>query len=487
MISSKCSWSNSGNLEGVNVKVSIIGAGSVRFALQLVGDLAQTDELSNSQTEVCLMDVEEERLLTAYILAMKYAEELGSSIRITKTLSLDLAVDGADFIINTAYPYDKRYLKDGYERWDRVTQIGEKHGYYRGIDSREFNMVSTYSYVLASYPDVMLALEIARKMEKLAPNAWLMQTANPVFDITQIVVKQTSAKIIGFCHGVAGVYEVFRVLNLEPSEVDWQVAGVNHGIWLNRFFYKGKNAYELLDEWIENSSKSWEPKNPWDTQLSPAAIDMYRFYGMLPIGDTVRNGSWKYHYNLETKKKWYGKFGAIDNEVERPKLHDNLRKMRKRMIQLAREVQTNHNLKLTKTWPEVFRKGTLSGEQHIPFINAISHNKRTRLVLNVPNGSAIDKLPSDLVVEIPVWVDQEGLHLEKIDPPLNERIVYLYLYPKIVTMRFTFEAIVSKDKNVLIEALIRDARTKSYEQAVSVLDEIMKEPFNEEMRRYFNW
>ncbi|AEH50250.1 alpha-glucosidase AglA [Pseudothermotoga thermarum] len=469
------------------MKISIIGAGSVRFALQLVGDIAQTEELSNDKTEVCLMDIDEERLNTSFVLAKKYACELGSTINIQKTLSLDVAVDGADFIINTAYPYDRRYLKDGYERWDRVTEIGEKHGYYRGIDSREFNMVSTYSYVLASYPDVMLALEIARKMEKLAPNAWLMQTANPVFDITQIVTRLTNVKIVGFCHGVAGVYAVFEALELDPTKVDWQVAGVNHGIWLNRFLYEGKNAYELFDEWIKKKSKNWEPKNPWDTQLSPAAIDMYKFYGMLPIGDTVRNGSWKYHYNLETKKKWYGKFGAIDNEVERPRFHDAMREARKKMIELAKEVEKDPKIELTKIWPQVFRKGTLSGEQHIPFICAITYDKKTRLVLNVLNNSSIEKLPKDLIVEVPVWVDKNGLRAEKIDPPLTDRIVYFYLYPKIIAMEFAYEAIVSRDKNVLIEALIRDPRTKSYEQAVAVLDEIMEQPFNEEMRKYFNW
>lgn len=41
------------------MKISIIGAGSVRFALQLVGDIAQTEELSKGDTHVYLMDVHE--------------------------------------------------------------------------------------------------------------------------------------------------------------------------------------------------------------------------------------------------------------------------------------------------------------------------------------------------------------------------------------------------------------------------------------------
>ncbi|MDI6862434.1 MAG: alpha-glucosidase/alpha-galactosidase, partial [Pseudothermotoga sp.] len=311
------------------MKITIIGAGSVRFAQQIIGDIAQTEELSKSDTHICLMDINEERLNASYVLAKKYVHELGSPVKIVKTAQMDEAIEGADFVINTAFPYDPRHHEDGFRRWDAVTEIAEKHGYYRGIDSQKLSMVSTYTYVLSSYPDIKLAIDIAKKMERLAPSAYLMQTANPVFEITQAVRRTTKVNIVGFCHGVAGVYEVFERLKLEPEKVDWQVAGVNHGIWLNRFRYEGKDAYPLLDEWIEKELPHWKAKSPWDIQMSPCAMDMYRFYGMLPIGDTVRNGTWKYHYNLETKRRWFGEFGGIDNEVERPKLHELLRNARK--------------------------------------------------------------------------------------------------------------------------------------------------------------
>jgi alpha-galactosidase/6-phospho-beta-glucosidase family protein len=233
------------------LKISIIGAGSVRFPLQLIGDIAQNKGLSGSK--LCLMDVNETRLNATYILANKYCLELNSNLKIEKTMSLDEAIEAADFIINTAYPYPED-LEDGYQRWEIITEIGEKHGYYRGIDSQEFNMVSTYSYLICSYPDIKLALDIANKMKELAPKAWLMQTANPVFEITQIVKDKTQINIVGFCHGSSGVNEIFRELNLDVNQVEWQVAGVNHGIWLNKFDYNGQNAYELLDKWVKDKS-----------------------------------------------------------------------------------------------------------------------------------------------------------------------------------------------------------------------------------------
>jgi alpha-galactosidase/6-phospho-beta-glucosidase family protein len=466
------------------LKISIIGAGSVRFPLQLIGDIAQNKGLSGSK--LCLMDVNETRLNATYILANKYCLELNSNLKIEKTMSLDEAIEAADFIINTAYPYPED-LEDGYQRWEIITEIGEKHGYYRGIDSQEFNMVSTYSYLICSYPDIKLALDIANKMKELAPKAWLMQTANPVFEITQIVKDKTQINIVGFCHGSSGVNEIFRELNLDVNQVEWQVAGVNHGIWLNKFDYNGQNAYELLDKWVKDKSHTWEPQDPWDVQLSPAAIDMYKFYGMMPIGDTVRNGSWKYNYDLVTKKRWYGKFGGIDNEVERPKFHQSLRSARRRMIELSKTIEKDPSIKLTEVWPEVFKKGEMSGEQHIPFINALINDKQTRLILNVENKDIIKGIPKDIVVEVPVIVDKQGLHPQTLNPNLNSRIAEYFLVPKIMRMKMALEAYITGDLMILEEFLVRDPRTKSHKQIKDVLDEIMNLSFNQEIKDHFKY
>jgi len=469
---------NGGGKAVPNIKVTFIGAGSVRYTLKLIGDFCKTPELSD--VFVSLMDIDEERLDAVYNLAKRYNDELGASLKFEKTTDLQKALEGANFVINTALARAKGH-EDGYVQYEIMREVGEKHGYYRGIDSQVFNMVSDY-YTISNYNHLKMSLDIAKAAEKYCPDAYLIQTANPVFEITQLVLRQTNAKIIGFCHGFGGAYELFETLGLDPKDVDWQVAGVNHGIFLNRFLYKGENAYPLLDRWIEEKSSSWEPKSPWDTQLSPAAIDMYRFYGMMPIGDTVRNGSWKYHYNLETKKKWYGRFGGIDNEVERPKFYEQLREIKRKLIEISKDPK----IKLTEFWPEEFAKDKLSGEQHIPFINAITNGKRVRLFLNILNNGIIKGIPDDVVVEVPVWVDKNGIHPEKIEPDLTDRIKKFYLLPRIIRMEMALEAFITGDRKVLEEFLIRDPRTRSYEQVKAVIDEILNLPFNEEMKKHYS-
>ena len=53
-------------------------------------------------------------------------------------------------------------------------------------------------------------------------------------------------------------------------------------------------------------------------------------------------------------------------------------------------------------------------------------------------------------------------------------------------MEWALEAFLTRDRRVLEEFLIRDPRTRSYEQVVKVIDEILALPENEEMRKHYS-
>ncbi len=451
------------------VKISIIGAGSAIFSLRLVGDLCKTKGLSGSL--VSLMDIDEKRLNAVHELAKRYAAELGADIKFEKTTNMKRSLEDADFVINTA-------LVGGHEQQEAIRKVGEKHGYYRGIDSQEFNMVSDY-YTLTNYNQLKYFLDVARNMEKLCPNAWLLQAANPVFEGTTLISRQTNIKVVGFCHGHYGVNRIAETIGLPLEEVDWQVAGFNHNIWLTRFIYKGKDAYPHIDRWIEDKAKEWKPTTPFDDQMSPAAIDMYRFYGKFPVGDTVRNGSWKYHYDLETKKKWFGEpWGGADSEVGWAWYQEELQKATKKTFSLA----ADKSVRLSKEFPP----NKMSGEQHVGFMDALINDNRGRFVVNIPNeGEIIPGIPEDVVVEVPVIVDKKGIHPEKIDPPISERIMKMYLLPRRLRMEWALDAFITGDKRILHEMLVRDPRTRSFEQVEAVVDEILSLPFNREMKEHY--
>ncbi|MCX7845140.1 MAG: alpha-glucosidase/alpha-galactosidase, partial [Dictyoglomaceae bacterium] len=116
---------------------------------------------------------------------------------------------------------------------------------------------------------------------------------------------------------------------------------------------------------------------------------------------------------------------------------------------------------------------------------AIENNKKTRLILNILNNGIISEIPKDILVEVPVWIDKEGIHPENISPDLTSRIKKFFLIPRIMRMEFALEAFITGDRKVLEEILIRDPRTKSYEQVKGVIEEILNLPFNKEMKEHY--
>jgi alpha-galactosidase len=133
-----------------------------------------------------------------------------------------------------------------------------------------------------------------------------------------------------------------------------------------------------------------------------------------------------------------------------------------------------------------FPPEVMSGEQHIQFIDALINGNQERFVLNIPNkGPIIPSIPEDVVVEVPVIVDKKGIHPEEINPPTPKRIMDMYLAPRRSRMEWALEAFVSGDKRILQEILIRDPRTKSFEQAEAVIEEILALPFNKEMKKHY--
>jgi len=453
-------------------KISIIGAGSVVFSGSFIRDLCLTKSLWGST--VCLMDINKERLETVYRIATRYKDEVKADLNIKATLDRKEALEGADFVICTV-------KVGGYDPMEAERKIAERHGYYRGIGDR----VSDYYGGFAAYHQLKFFLELARDMEELCPDAWLIETANPVFEGTTLISRETKIKVVGVCHGHFGYKIIARAIGLNPDEVDAQMAGFNHCIWLTHFLYRGKNAYPLIDEWIEKEApKYWRSKAylkgaPWLTeQLSPAAVEMYRLYGLFPIGDTVRSVSpWWFHTSLKAKRRWFGPTGGFDSEIGWSLYLNSLRENLKRMVEAANDP----SVQMTSIFPPV-----MSGEQHIPIIDAIVNDRETKLQLNVPNMGAINGIPDNVAVEIPVLVSGRGIQPIHIGS-LPKRLMLHVMIPRMLRMEQILQAFLDGDIKSLLLMLMEDHRTKSFEGAKSLISEILAQPWNSEAAKHYKW
>ncbi len=431
------------------IKVSVIGAGSAQFSLGIVKDLCLTEGLTGSH--VTFMDVSEERLDMIYKLATRYAQQLGASLTFDATTERAASLQDADFVLNAAYVLGHRIEAKMREL------AADKYGYYH--TGGQFG----------SYHQLRLMLDVARDIEKICPDAWLIQSGNPVFDGCTLMTRETSIKVCGLCHGHYGVYEIARTLGLEnPERIVWQAPGLNHNIWLTHFIYEGKHAYPLIDEWIETKGEEyWRTHvatRTHDAQMSRGAVHQYHMYGLFPIGDTVRRGGWWYHTDIATKKYWFGEpWGGPDTHLARPYFVKTLEERIAAMTRWANDPTTDL----------VQAVGTeKTREQIVPIMDGLINNNEGYFQVNVPNHGALTGLPDDLVVEVPAIVNQKGIQPVRVGS-LPPKIMLEQILPDWLETERELLAFKTGDRSMLLYGVLNHHQTKSYDQAVAVLDDLM--------------
>jgi len=457
-----------------SVRISIIGAGSAQFSLGLVKDLCLTERLAGSQ--VCFMDLSPQRLEMVHKLALRYAGEMGSDLRFESTTDRSVCLSDADFVINTAYV-------KGHEHEWAMRDIAAQHGYY--YDGLH----------LGDFYQLRLILDIAREMEDLCPEAWLIQSANPVFNCCTLASRETDIKVCGLCHGHYGVRGVADTIGIDPDRITFQAPGFNHNIWLTHFIYDGQDAYPLIDEWIETKAEDyWRTHvadHTHDCDMSRAAVHQYRMYGLFPVGDTyrrigggptvgctVQRGEWWLHTDFETKQYWFGKpFGGPDTVKGRRWFDQRLRERIAHMTSAANDPQA----KLT----EIFGT-TRTDEQIVPIINGLVNDIEAQYQVNVPNRGAIEGIPDDVVVEVPAIVTQRGIqpiHVGSLPPKLMLEAIL----PHWLDMERNLLAFKTGDRSILLWNALDSHQTRSYDRGAALLEELLAMEGHEDMDKHFKW
>jgi len=497
-------------------KIVFVGAGSARWTSRILVDIFLNEGLRGSK--IWLMDIDDYRLNIISNLAKRYVNEAKIPVEIYATKDRREAIKDADFIISTALP-------KGYLYYEEMRDASEEHGYYRGINSVEWNYVGDY-HTIWGYYLFKLHLNMARDIEELAPNAWLFIVSNPVLELTTMISRETKVKVAGICHGFLGYTSTIKVLamrlakeklgkNVTPycaahrpefyretvglidlSELEFDMHGLNHVIWLTKFKYRGEDGYKYLDDWIKYDAEEYwavwreHTVSPWDLDLCPAAIDLYKTYGYLPVGDSVRGGTWKYHWDLKTKKYWYGPYGGPDSEIGCAMRIQGVRRNIEEMARIAFDTSkpVSQSIPLKP-----------SGEVIVPIVNSIYNDKqadryeiqfagirvKAPIYVNVMNRGTIPNLPDNIVIETHVKVDGKGIHPIPKSPIPNQLYKYVML-PRIMRAEWALEANLKGGRDKLVKWLLMDIRTKSTKQIEDVIDAILKVPGNEEMAKHFS-
>ena len=444
-------------------KITILGAGSGTFALNMIRDLCLTPNLHGSS--VCFMDIDEKRLDASYNMCVRLAREFQCDLHLTKTTSREEALLGAEYILNTI-------LIGGYKGMTEGWEIAEKHGYHRG---GSLHILHDEAFWI-NFHQLRMMEDILLDIKRICPDAWYLVVANPVLaGTTYLRRKYPEVKMIGLCHGTGMIRKILPALGMDHEDVTYTIPGVNHFVWLNEFTYKGENAFPILDKWIEEKSEEYFAQCKKSDYLGPKPVDLYKRYGVFPIGDTASpgGGTWgyEYHSDKETERAWgEDPYEWFDGYFERSAT-------RLAIIEKAAYDESASIKDLVEC--------TKSNEPMIPIIEAFACGVEHTLVINVINdGEYVQGIPRDFSVEVPAICDGHG-YKPLPTKPLPKPIIALALRDRVAPVETELAAYENHSKELLIDLVMMDPRSTSRKQAQALVEEILSLPSHEEMRRWY--
>src|SRR5574340_204330 len=219
-----------------NIKISVIGAGSGAFSLSVVRNLCLTPNLAGAT--ISFMDINPERLEAVATLCRRYAAELGAQLTVEQTLDRRESLRGAHFVINTA-------LTAGHERLREGWRIALRHGFrFPG----SYHILYDEAFWINFY-QLRFFESLTEDMLAICPEAWHLMVANPVVaGTTHLLRKYPAAKMVGLCHGYAEALSLGQRLAGTQIGLTYEVAGVNHFVWLTHLYQEGRALRPALRE-----------------------------------------------------------------------------------------------------------------------------------------------------------------------------------------------------------------------------------------------
>jgi alpha-galactosidase len=202
-------------------------------------------------------------------------------------------------------------------------------------------------------------------------------------------------RVIGLCHGVqGGLRLIARTLGLPLEEVDCIAAGINHQTWYIQVTHKGMDMLPFLLDAMES--------DPEIAEREPCRIDVLRRFGHL---STESNG------HLSEYLPWYRK---RPDEMWRWVYEDRWSGGRTAgYLERCREKRDEYD-RMYPEWMEAaadpIGPETRSHEHASYIIEGLETGRTYRGHFNVENRGLISNLPDGCTVEIPCYVDGNGVH-----------------------------------------------------------------------------
>lgn len=214
-------------------KICFLGAGSTVFVRNVLGDCMRADALRGST--VSLVDIDPDRLRDSRLVVERLNASLKAGFNIEAWLAEDAeaALKSADYVINAIQVggYEPATVRD--------FEIPKKFGLRQTIGD-----TLGIGGIFRALRTIPVLLRYCRIMEKVCPDALLLNYANPMAMLTWAVLRATSIRCVGLCHSVqVCASHLCEELDLPSDNLKWRIAGINHQAWLLEISRFGEDLY----------------------------------------------------------------------------------------------------------------------------------------------------------------------------------------------------------------------------------------------------
>jgi alpha-galactosidase len=409
-------------------KIVFIGAGSMSFGLSMFKDLFSTHELVGST--LSLVDINRENLDRMEQLARRMNEQAGTGYKIETSTDRRQMLPGAGFVVNSVVIERNRLWKLDFE-------VPKKYGIRHTLG--ENGGPGGLFFTLRTIP---LILDIVRDMEELCPAAVFINFSNPESRIILALGRYSGIRSVGLCHGIfMAQHDIAKILGMQKDQVVVKGAGLNHFQWMVEVKHKetGEDLYPILRE----KEKSYDPG------FMPVTRRLFRAFGKYPSCSDDHLGEY-IPYGWEGGEEGYDYDG---DELARVDM-----RIRIEAINRGKDAVP----------AELFQP---SGERGVAVISGILNNKKSTIESGVVyNQGAIQNLPADLAVEVPVMLDHQGIHPVSMGA-LPDGIAKL-LNMQASCQQLSVDAAVHGSKELAMQALLIDPVINSSSAAEKILEEL---------------
>ncbi|MFJ2760704.1 6-phospho-beta-glucosidase [Streptomyces prasinus] len=359
------------------MKLTVVGGGST-YTPELVDGFARLRD-TLPVGELVLVDPDADRLELVGGLARRIFARQGHGGRIVATSDLDAAVDGADAVL--------LQLRVGGQA---ARQQDETWPLECGCVGQETTGAGGLAKALRTVPVV---LDIAERVRRAAPDAWIIDFTNPVGIVTRALL-EAGHRAVGLCNVAIGLQRRFAArLGTDPAGLHLDHVGLNHLTWETAVRRGGPGGEDVLPALLQGHGDAIAA----DLRLPRAVLDRL---GVVPS------------YYL---RYYYAHDEVVREMRTKPSRAAEVADMERRLLALYADPALDEKPALLAE-----RGGAYYSEAAVDLAAALLRGAGSPYqVVNTRNGATLPFLPEDAVIEVQAAVGTGGvrpLPVPRVDP-----------------------------------------------------------------------